>query len=117
VPDLGSAWLLPRAVGVHLAKEFMLLGDEIPAERAHALGLVNRLVDTAEEAEQEAFLLASRLAKVIPGTMTMTKELINRSQGLSLEDSLRLEQHAQALALGTPQTLATMEEFLNKRGT
>jgi 2-(1,2-epoxy-1,2-dihydrophenyl)acetyl-CoA isomerase len=117
VPDLGSAWLLPRAVGAHLAKEFMLLGDEVPAERAHALGLVNRLVESPEEAEQEALKLASRLAQVIPGTMAMTKELINRSQALTLEDSLRLEEHAQAMALGTPQTLATMEDFLNKRGT
>jgi 2-(1,2-epoxy-1,2-dihydrophenyl)acetyl-CoA isomerase len=115
VPDLGSAWFLPRAVGAHLAKEFMLLGDEIPAERAHTLGLVNRLVDTREQAEQEAFTLAARLAEVIPGTMAMTKELINRSQALTLEDSLRLEQHAQAMALGTPQTLATMEDFLSKR--
>ena len=117
VPDLGSAWLLPRAVGAHLAKELMLLGDEISAERAHELGLVNRLVDTREEAEAEAFALAARLAEVIPGTMAMTKELINRSQALTLEDSLRLEQHAQAMALGTPQTLAAMEAFLSKQAT
>jgi 2-(1,2-epoxy-1,2-dihydrophenyl)acetyl-CoA isomerase len=117
VPDLGSAWFLPRAVGAHLAKELMLLGDEIPAERAHELGLVNRLVETREEAEQGAFALATRLAEVIPGTSAMAKELINRSQGLTLEDSLRLEQHAQAIALGTPQTLAAMDAFLNKRTT
>jgi 2-(1,2-epoxy-1,2-dihydrophenyl)acetyl-CoA isomerase len=42
VPDLGSAWLLPRAVGIHAAKELMLLGEEISAEEAHRLGLVNR---------------------------------------------------------------------------
>jgi 2-(1,2-epoxy-1,2-dihydrophenyl)acetyl-CoA isomerase len=116
VPDLGSAWFLPRAVGVQLAKEFMLLGDEVPAERLHELGLINRLLGTREEAEAEAYALAARLAEVIPATMAMTKELINRSQGLTLEDSLRLEQHAQAMALGTPHTLATMEAFLNKSG-
>jgi hypothetical protein len=31
-----------------------------------------------------------------------------------LEDSLRLEAHAQAMALGTPATLAAMRAFLDK---
>ena len=115
VPDLGSAWFLPRAVGIHIAKELMLLGDEISAERAYELGLVNRLVDDRAAAEREAFELAGRLASVLPGTMAMSKELINRSESGTLEDSLRLERHAQALALGTRETLATMEEFLNRR--
>ena len=114
VPDLGSPWLLPRAVGALQAKELMMLGDEISAERALELGLVNRLADDREAAEAEAFQLATRLASVIPGTMAMTKQLINRGQGQTLEDALRLEAHAQAMALGTPQTLAAMEAFLTK---
>ena len=115
VPDLGSAWLLPRAVGTQRAKELMLLGDELSAEQGRDLGWVNRVVETAEEAEAEALALAVRLAEVIPATMAMTKELINRSQALTLEDSLRLEQHAQAMALGTPETLGAMRDFLAKR--
>ncbi len=115
VPDLGSAWLLPRAVGIQRAKELMMLGDEFSAEQGRDLGWVNRVVETAEEAEAEALALAARLAEVIPATMAMTKELINRSQALTLEDSLRLEQHAQAMALGTPETLGAMRDFLAKR--
>lgn len=115
VPDLGSAWLLPRAVGIQRAKELMMLGEELSAEQGQHLGWVNRVVDTAEEAEAEALALATRLAEVIPATMAMTKELINRSQALTLEDSLRLEQHAQAMALGTPETLDAMRDFLAKR--
>ena len=115
VPDLGSAWLLPRAIGLHRAKELMLLGDEIPAEQAHALGFVNRLADTPEQAEEEAYGLAARMAQTIPSTIAMTKELINRSEALTLEDSLHLEEHAQAMALGTPETLSTMRAFLAKQ--
>jgi 2-(1,2-epoxy-1,2-dihydrophenyl)acetyl-CoA isomerase len=114
VPDLGSPWLLPRAVGQHLAKELMFLGDEIPAAEAHRLGIVNRLAPTPEAALALALELAARMATTIPATMAMTKGLVNRSQGLTLEDSLRLEEHAQAMALGTPETLAAMRAFLEK---
>lgn len=116
VPDLASAWLLPRAVGAQRAKELMLLGDEISADQGRELGFVNRVLASREEAEAEALALAERLAAVLPATMAMTKELINRSQALTIEDSLRLEQHAQSMALGTPETLGAMRDFLDKRG-
>jgi len=115
VPDLGSAWLLPRAVGALLAKELMLLGDEISAQRAFELGLVNRLAPTREDAEREALALADRVAEVVPATMAMAKSLINGSQHVSLADSLRLEEHAQSIALGTDETLGALRAFLEKR--
>jgi 2-(1,2-epoxy-1,2-dihydrophenyl)acetyl-CoA isomerase len=114
VPDLGSAWLLPRAVGIHAAKELMLLGEEIDAVRAQELGIVNRLVDTPEQALAEALGLAERMATTVPATMAMAKDLINRGQATTLEDSLRIEAHAQSIALGTPETLAAMRAFLEK---
>jgi 2-(1,2-epoxy-1,2-dihydrophenyl)acetyl-CoA isomerase len=117
VPDLGSAWLLPRAVGALKAKEIMLLGDEWSAETAHELGLINRLVVTREDAEREALAIAARMAETVPATMAMTKSLINRGLALSFEDLLKLEEHAQAIALGTPETLRAMADFLERRAT
>ncbi|MCW2985353.1 MAG: Enoyl-CoA hydratase/isomerase [Conexibacter sp.] len=114
VPDLGSPWLLPRAVGIHAAKDLMLLGEEISGAEAFRLGIVKSVAATAEEALETAHELAARMAKTIPATMAMAKGLINRSQALTLEDSLRLEEHAQAMALGTPETLAAMRAFLEK---
>jgi 2-(1,2-epoxy-1,2-dihydrophenyl)acetyl-CoA isomerase len=114
VPDLGSAWLLPRAVGTQAAKELMLLGEEIDAARARELGIVNRLVETADDALAEAIALAERLAVPIPAVVTMAKELINRGAGTTLEDSLRTEVLAQAMALGTDETLGAMRAFLEK---
>lgn len=116
VPDLGSAWLLPRAVGALKAKEMMLLGEEWSAEAAHELGLVNRLVATRADAEREAMTIAARMADTSPATLAMAKDLINRGQALSFEDLLKLEEHAQALALGTPETLRAMADFLERRG-
>ena len=67
VPDLGSPWLLPRAVGQHVAKELMLLGEEISAAEAHRLGIVNRLAATPAEAHELALSLAAKMATTLPG--------------------------------------------------
>jgi 2-(1,2-epoxy-1,2-dihydrophenyl)acetyl-CoA isomerase len=115
VPDLGSAWLLPRAVGAMRAKEMMLLGDEWPAETIFALGLANRLVDTREDAEREALALAARMARTAPATLAMAKDLINRGQALGLGALLKLEEQAQAIALGTPESQRGIRAFLEKR--
>jgi 2-(1,2-epoxy-1,2-dihydrophenyl)acetyl-CoA isomerase len=114
VPDLGSAWLLPRTVGMLRAKELMLLGEALSAEDAYELGLVNRLAEDRDAAEAEADALAARLADAAPATVAMAKSLINRSQSISLEDSLRIEEHAQAIALGTPASHDAMKAFLRR---
>jgi 2-(1,2-epoxy-1,2-dihydrophenyl)acetyl-CoA isomerase len=115
VPDLGSAWHLPRMVGPLRAKELMMLGDECSAKAAAEMGLVNRLVDTREEAEREAISIATRMAETPPAIMAMTKDLINRGQMVSLEDLLKLEEFAVTIALGTPETMQAMTDFVNKR--
>ena len=44
MPDAGGAYLLPRLVGLHRAKELMFLGDDVSAEAAERLGIANRVV-------------------------------------------------------------------------
>ena len=48
VVDAGGAYLLPRLVGMQRAKELMFLAEKLSAADAHQLGLVNRVVPTAE---------------------------------------------------------------------
>ena len=61
VPDAGAAYLLPRLVGVHKAKELLMLGDDVSAADALSIGLVNRVVP-GESLASEAEALAQRLA-------------------------------------------------------
>lgn len=60
--DTGLSWSLPRLVGHAKAAELLLLPELVPAEEAHRLGLLTRLVDADDEVLPTAHALAMRLA-------------------------------------------------------
>lgn len=60
--DSGIAWLLTRLVGPSRARELMFLSEQIDAQRADALGLINRVVPDGD-LRDAAFALAASLAE------------------------------------------------------
>jgi len=78
IPDAGGAYMLPRLVGPHIAKELMFLGDDLPAARCAELGIANRVVPAADLAS-EVDELAGRLASMPTKAIALTKSLVNRS--------------------------------------
>ncbi len=78
IPDAGGAYLLPRIVGTHVAKELMFLADDVGAERCAELGIANRIVDPAS-LDSAVAELTSRLAVAPTRALALTKGLINRS--------------------------------------
>src|SRR5687767_8566657 len=67
---------LRRQVRERDARELLLLGETIDAQRALAIGLVNRVVP-AQNLEREAVELAMRAMKGPPHTMARTKQLLD----------------------------------------
>jgi enoyl-CoA hydratase/carnithine racemase len=96
--DMGSAYLLPRLVGLGRATELLLLGDPIDADRAETIGLANRVVDD-DALPSEARALARRLADGPAMAVAATKLLLAREQDLDLAGALELEAMAQALLM------------------
>jgi enoyl-CoA hydratase len=74
----GALLRLPRALPRNVAMELALTGDPIPAERAHDLGLVNRLAE-AGQAVAVALELAEAIAANGPLALTATKRILNES--------------------------------------
>ncbi|MBV8957004.1 MAG: enoyl-CoA hydratase, partial [Solirubrobacterales bacterium] len=69
---------LPRTLPRNLAMELALTGEPIDAERAHTLGLVNRLSESGE-AVSEAISFAATIAANGPLALTATKRVLNEA--------------------------------------
>lgn len=73
----GGAAIWPLAVGPALAKEYLLTGDPVPADRAQQMGLVNHVVPD-EELQDAALAFAGRLASGAPLAVQYTKQAVNK---------------------------------------
>lgn len=112
--DGGLSWLLPRAVGIHRAKELALFADLVDAEEGSRLGFVNRVVP-AEEIDAAVDEWAQRLAAGPPIALAMTKRLLDRSFEQPFEQALDDEARTQTVNFGTTDTAEAITAFLEKR--
>jgi len=96
--DMGAAYLLPRLIGLGRASELLLLGEQVTAQRALAIGLANAVVEDNELAEQTAGL-ARRLAKGPALAYAATKMLVAKELEMSLGAALELDSVTQALLM------------------
>jgi len=112
--DGGLSWILPRLVGLHRAKQLALFADVIPADEALALGIVNRIVPTAE-IDRLVDDWAKRLAAGPPIALAMTKRMLNRAFEQSFEQALDDEARCQTVNFGTRDTVEAIMAFVQKR--
>ncbi len=114
VPDSGSSFLLPRLVGLGKALEMAFLGDEVGAEEALRIGLVNRVVPP-EELERATRELALRLAKGPTKAIGLAKRAMNRALTMDLEELLEYETHGQEIAGASADYKEGVAAFTEKR--
>jgi enoyl-CoA hydratase/carnithine racemase len=74
IPESGGTWYLPRLIGWAKACEVGFLGDDLPAERALELGLVNRVVPD-DAVLTEALAWAEKIAANAPLAVKAMKRL------------------------------------------
>lgn len=90
VPRGGGTQRLPRAIGRAHALRLLLLAEEIDASEARRIGLVARVLPSAELLPT-ARAIAEAIARRGPIATRFAKEAVNRGTEMSLQEALRYE--------------------------
>jgi enoyl-CoA hydratase len=114
IPGWGGTQRLPRIIGMGRAKELILGGGQINAQRAYEIGLVNRVLPT-DQLLPEAQKFARKLAALPGFALKMAKHSINFGYDLSLDSATRLEAECCAQCFSTDDQKEGMKAFLAKR--
>jgi 2-(1,2-epoxy-1,2-dihydrophenyl)acetyl-CoA isomerase len=114
VPDGGVAYLLPRIVGMHKAKELIFFGDDLSAEDAATLGIVNKVVPAAE-LQATAKEWAERLASGPTKALGWAKKLLHDASELSRRDLLEEEAMLVELNSSTVDSQEGVASFRERR--
>jgi 2-(1,2-epoxy-1,2-dihydrophenyl)acetyl-CoA isomerase len=113
IPDGGSTYMLPRAIGKARAMEMALLGERLPAAKALEWGLINRCVPDAE-LMPTALAIAGELARG-PASLGLTRQAIWASLDSDWAAQLDRERKGQAIAGKTEDFVEGVSAFLQKR--
>ena len=98
MPGAGGTVRLPRLVGEARAKEMILLGRRISAQRAYEIGLVTQVVAAGQLTAAVDAMLAE-LAGCAPLSVIHAKSSIERGYGVSLKDALDIERQCYDVTL------------------
>lgn len=112
--DAGTSYLLPRLVGLNVAKELVFTGDIFGPERAKEIGLVNHVYDE-EEIDGKVEEIAERIASGPDVAFRHTKRLLNESFEKSVEQAMTDEAVAQGIVFQTDDHYEGVEAFMEGR--
>ena len=90
IPSAGGTQLLPRTVPPGVAREMILSGHPIDAERALAIGLITHVVPRARLAGETA-KIAEQLASKPQAALRAVKEAMALGADLPMDQALRIE--------------------------
>ena len=115
IPAYGGTQRLARAVGRGRALAAMLAGDEIEADEALRLGLVNRVVAPDKLLEEAEALAQAIVENSAPLAVRACLEAVTRGTRLPLDEGLRLEAELFASLFSTADVREGTRAFLEKR--
>jgi enoyl-CoA hydratase len=114
IPGFGGTQRLLRLCGRAATLELCLVGAPIDAARAHALGIVNRVVP-ATDLEAETMKLAEQLANAAPLALRGMLDCVNIGGECGIEEGLEYESAQFGLAFSTQDMREGTGAFLEKR--
>lgn len=115
VPEAGSTLLLPQIIGPQRAAEVFFSTEWIDARQAVALGLAAHC--TAAEDLLPSTLAKARVIAAQPlAALRQTKQLLLAARADALRAARAREDTVQLSRLGSPENLAAIRAFQEKRG-
>jgi enoyl-CoA hydratase len=106
--------LIYRNVGRKKTNELLLLGEQISAEEAHRIGIVNRVV-AAEGFDAAVAEWAEKLAAKSPVMMRLGKDAMFRQQDMAFADAIDFLRAHLTIAFSTEDIQEGVRAFFEKR--
>jgi enoyl-CoA hydratase/carnithine racemase len=106
--------LIYRNVGRKKTNELLLLGEQISAEEAERIGIVNKVVP-ADGFDAAVADWAARLASKSPVLMRLGKDAMFRQQDMAFADALAFLQAQLTVAFSTEDIQEGVKAFFEKR--
>jgi enoyl-CoA hydratase len=114
IPGYGGTQRLARLVGKGRALQLVMTGEQITAQQALAMGLVNEVVPLADLIP-EAEAMAKKIAANAPLAIRFAIEAVNRGLEMPLAEGLFLEATLFSLCCTTEDMKEGTRAFLEKR--
>ena len=114
IPTCAGLFRGPRALPLNLARELILTGEPIGADRAYAAGFVNRVVEPGG-ALDAAVELAQRIARNAPLSVQACLAAIDEQFEPAAELGWAATDRAKAAILGSEDSAEGVASFLEKR--
>jgi enoyl-CoA hydratase/carnithine racemase len=106
--------LIYRNIGRKKTNEMLLLGEQISAQEAERIGIVNRVVP-AEEFDAAVSEWAEKLARKSPILMKLGKDAMFRQQDMAFAEALQYLRGLLAMAFSTDDIQEGVKAFFEKR--
>lgn len=114
IPSVIEAALMPLLIGTGRARELILLGEPVEAHEAERLGMVSRVVPSAnlQTAVRE---MADKLLGYSPAALRWQKRVLNRWLPVDMEATIQYSIEAFSRCFTTGEPREAMTAFLEKR--
>ena len=114
IPGFGGTQRLARLIGMGRAKELIFTCDNIDAQEAYRIGLVNKVVST-EELYDAAKKMAKKIISKGSYAVSIAKAAINNGYDMDIKNAVEMEANLFGVVNDTHDKKEGMGAFLEKR--
>ena len=113
IPGFGGTQRLQRLIGQGFAKYLIFSSENIKADKAYEIGLVQEVV-AVDKLDERVDELAKKIASNGPVANRLAKEAINTGAQTDIDSAMRIEESLFGLGFSTKDQKIGMQAFINK---